>query len=799
MFKAPTQDSVWTLDLAVPLGYYEYKVALDGSWNVNYGDNGVSYGPNVPLYVPADSNITFFWDQNSHIIYNSATAPFYYVVGDFQAAVGCTSNDSPNCYQAILTPNADKSQESYTTTALKAGTYKASLYISSEVPALGKLSQSPISFTVNNDFDSVTFAIAGTGFDVSVAGTVETQVPVPTPTTTVGVPPPPTDTGVTPTGTASCIPSPFDHVITVPVKVHRFAYIGNTINGEIRVQNKGFQKTVTVNWADNSTTPQWGYSCNAYFANGPYQSNFEVWKFTCVVPPTGISQFYVHYIASGSDFYDSNGGSNYQVTKVPNQKFTKGLQRDIYHYFERAVPRAKKYMLDNISPANTSVGVVVAAPQKQMFKQNYFYHWIRDASLTMDVVNSLYEQGDSSLAQKLWDYATFTHKIQNIDAQTGLGEPKFEVNGTDYLGGWCRPQNDGPAFRSSALIRFSKAYLKNGGDLSRVISIYNSQSAGVIKPDLDYVVANWQDFKTCDLWEEQSGEHFFTMMAIRRSLHDGAEFATFLNDTESATVYQQTAVALDQAISSTFWSTQFNTLITTNNGRQLDSAIPLGVIHGGKHPDNVDDLFPSESEQVLATLYTFANGMLSEYGVNDLTNPKVPQYDEHDLPLGVSIGRYYGDHYDGVRTNFPGNPWYLTTAAFAEVYYRAATAFVKNGAVNVTDLTLPFIVGPRPAGLEILSHPSVIKAKITTINTAVYAKGSPVYDAIIDSLSAVADSYMRRVRFHQSPDGRYNEEFNRDCGDVAGVNDLTWSYASVISAWFARNDLIKVTGWYTSP
>jgi glucoamylase len=38
--------------------------------------------------------------------------------------------------------------------------------------------------------------------------------------------------------------------------------------------------------------------------------------------------------------------------------------------------------------------------------------------------------------------------------------------------------------------------------------------------------------------------------------------------------------------------------------------------------------------------------------------------------LGTAIGRYPEDTYNGVG-NSEGNPWFLCTNAFAELYYRA--------------------------------------------------------------------------------------------------------------------------------
>ena len=45
-------------------------------------------------------------------------------------------------------------------------------------------------------------------------------------------------------------------------------------------------------------------------------------------------------------------------------------------------------LLDNIHPAGTVSGVVVASPSKA--NPNYFFHWVRDAALVMNTVFDLF-------------------------------------------------------------------------------------------------------------------------------------------------------------------------------------------------------------------------------------------------------------------------------------------------------------------------------------------------------------------------------------------------------------------------
>jgi glycosidase len=54
---------------ALPAGSYEAKVALNESWDVNYGQGGVPNGANIPFTVPAPSTpVTFSYDSVSHVL-----------------------------------------------------------------------------------------------------------------------------------------------------------------------------------------------------------------------------------------------------------------------------------------------------------------------------------------------------------------------------------------------------------------------------------------------------------------------------------------------------------------------------------------------------------------------------------------------------------------------------------------------------------------------------------------------------------------------------------------------------------
>ncbi|VEG28453.1 alpha-amylase family glycosyl hydrolase [Actinomyces howellii] len=62
---------LYTGSFDLPAGTYEYKVAIGGSWEVNYGADGVADGPNI-TYTTAGGTVTFFYDPVTHLVWNDA-------------------------------------------------------------------------------------------------------------------------------------------------------------------------------------------------------------------------------------------------------------------------------------------------------------------------------------------------------------------------------------------------------------------------------------------------------------------------------------------------------------------------------------------------------------------------------------------------------------------------------------------------------------------------------------------------------------------------------------------------------
>ena len=66
----PDGDGIYRFTTqAIPPGDYEVKVALNESWDVNYGEGGVQNGSNIPFTVaPGGDPASFSYDAASHVL-----------------------------------------------------------------------------------------------------------------------------------------------------------------------------------------------------------------------------------------------------------------------------------------------------------------------------------------------------------------------------------------------------------------------------------------------------------------------------------------------------------------------------------------------------------------------------------------------------------------------------------------------------------------------------------------------------------------------------------------------------------
>ncbi len=148
-------DRVWQQSWSLPAGSYEYKVALNNSWDENYGQNATRNGANLSLNLSADATVKFYYDHQTHWITSSRNAVIATVPGNFQSELGCAGDWDPGCLRSWLQdPDGDGSYR-FVTSAIPAGNYEAKVAINElwdeNYGAGGAPSGANIPFTVPAD------------------------------------------------------------------------------------------------------------------------------------------------------------------------------------------------------------------------------------------------------------------------------------------------------------------------------------------------------------------------------------------------------------------------------------------------------------------------------------------------------------------------------------------------------------------------------------------------------------------------------------------------------------------------
>jgi pullulanase-type alpha-1,6-glucosidase len=122
------QDGVWQGTFNVPLGSWQYKAALNDSWDENYGGNATRNGPDIGLSVATAAPTKFYYSHETHWVTDSrkliAVAP-----GSFQSELGCSGDWQPDCLRSWLQDPDGDGLYVFRTNALPAGTYEVKVAI----------------------------------------------------------------------------------------------------------------------------------------------------------------------------------------------------------------------------------------------------------------------------------------------------------------------------------------------------------------------------------------------------------------------------------------------------------------------------------------------------------------------------------------------------------------------------------------------------------------------------------------------------------------------------------------------
>lgn len=394
-----------------------------------------------------------------------------------------------------------------------------------------------------------------------------------------------------------------------------------------------------------------------------------------------------------------------------------------------------------------------------------FFHWTRDAGLVFKLVIDLFlESYDAGLQRSIQDFIVGQAKLQTVSNPSGgfqngagLGEPKYLANGAQFTGEWGRPQRDGPALRAVALIKYAKWLIANGYSSTASTVVWP-----VIKNDLAYVAQYWNQ-TGFDLWEEVQGSSFFTVASQHRSLVEGSSLASLLGTSCPACDSIAPQILCFQQ---RFWNPSQGYIVSNINGggwrNGKDANSILTSIHNFDPALACDSAtFQPCSDRALSNHKIVVDSFRSIYAINAGISQGT----------AVAVGRYPEDTYYG------GHPWYLNTFAAAEQLYDAMYVWRKSGSITVTQTSLAFF-----------------RDLVPSVSTGQFAVGTATFNSIVNAASAYADGFINVAATYTSPNGSIAEQFNRNNGQPLSARDLTWSYASFLSAAQRRREYVA-PGW----
>ena len=436
-------------------------------------------------------------------------------------------------------------------------------------------------------------------------------------------------------------------------------------------------------------------------------------------------------------------------------------------------------------------GATEAAPVDP--KGEYQYLWIRD--------NAIVETEVQKRRDIVANYIEFCKSNLSTKTLGGLGEPKFNPDGTAFNLPWGRPQNDSSAYR--ALRWMDEVDYQLGLGKTDIAKTHYSPDLNnfSLKWDLEYIARNWNS-PSFDLWEEEQGINTHTLDIIHSALERGATLAKRFEPlgAKSPAYLKYTAEAanINKYLTSNAWDAENSYLRSTmvhqggfvDKQQPLDMGTIIGVLHSAAANPKGNLVFKISDDRVMATMAKAEKTFSDLYQVNQRFQD--PKY------LGAAaLGRYAEDIFHG------GNPWMITTQTGAEYYYRLGNELASQKSFTITATNLALYAR--------LGDPTIAALPVGTV----VKQSSAMQKKIVTAIKNKGDAYLELIRELTPADGIPSEQIGRGYkpgdqgpwvsnyldmtssvggadvaragGEPLGAFDLTWNDASFLSLLRARN------------
>jgi glucoamylase len=339
-------------------------------------------------------------------------------------------------------------------------------------------------------------------------------------------------------------------------------------------------------------------------------------------------------------------------------------------------------------------GAIVASPVLASYdpEPDYFFHWYRDSAVIIDALRLLYGDGSIGAAARehLAAFVHFSHALLQLDGRALVrdrswraavapdftqflrsdadlgaahgeaiaGETRVNPDGTLDISSWPRPQHDGLSLRALALLRWLPGAALEGEA--------GAELAALIRFDLDFTVRHWRE-PSFDIWEEERGQHYYTLRVAAAALVAGAGWIAQLGEAELARHYRAEAQAIHRALDD-FWvpdAGYYRSRVLSSGAqstKELDIAVILAAIHSASPAEA--DRHSAQDPRMHSTLERLESLFEAAYAINRGRSSE----------RGPAMGRYAGDIY------YSGGAYFFSTLGAAEYCFCAARGTVDAGA-----------------------------------------------------------------------------------------------------------------------
>ena len=427
-------------------------------------------------------------------------------------------------------------------------------------------------------------------------------------------------------------------------------------------------------------------------------------------------------------------------------------------------------------------GSIVASPVLAAYDPDpdYFFHWFRDSAVIIDALrlmradalitpaaaleyfhdfvqfslSLLTLEGRSLVTSPGWragvqpDFAEFIRTDADLGAVTGglvSAEARVNPDCSLDISNWARPQHDGPPLRLLAVLRWVRDVTFDAALGAAVEQL--------LRADIAFTRGRWR-IPSFDIWEEEKGQHYYTLRVAAEALEEGAKWlesgnggADAKRDVEEARSCRADAQTILETLDG-YWledAGYYRSRVLEGGAptsKELDIAVIFAAIHGGAEasaPTAQEAAHAGSAAHVRAhtvhdpRMQATLGRLEALFDAEYLINRNRP------AGRGPALGRYKGDVY------YSGGAYYFSTLAAAEFCFRAAVGQHTSGAAG---------------------------------------------RAFVDR----GDAYLETVRTYTPSSGDLSEQFDQKTGAQTSARHLAWSYAAFISSVVARRDAYRHLG-----